>query len=558
MNFESRRYRSPRSAVTLALACVGAIAPAILHAKQTPAQVIQSQVAEGLKLAATAQKKVEDHFAQRGVAPANRTAADLSVSPKNTKGKYVTALDIAGGVITLTYGGQANSEIVGGTLALVPLRSADGHISWQCGLAPAPSGLLPLPGAGVGATSIPNEYLPAPCGLSNALPIPAQVKEGFALGQGLTAEVLDYIAAYGSVPQDRTQARLSPSPSDTAGNYVSAVDISGGVVNITYGNLASAPIAGMNLALTPYQSADGSITWECGLAPVPPGLNPVTGAKVGYTSIANQYLPPECSQTGVASIPQQISEGLLLAAAAEVTVDDLIYATGTAPANRTAIGLTPNPWDTSGNYVSSMNVQNGGITITYGNRASAGIAGMTLGFTPWLSQSGMVIWQCGNSAAPAGAHSIGGFGVTSLPDKYLPPACQAVGSAPINKQITEGLRLARKLQAAVEKIYRVRGTLANASNGSLGLPPNANDTSGNYVYGITVASGAITIAYAQPGTNDLIEAQTLGLTPYVSADGKLTWVCDNANIPAGLISPLGGGVAATTIANQYLPINCRP
>ncbi|SMF94743.1 Pilin [Methylomagnum ishizawai] len=569
MNFESRKFfaglgtaseprrrRSPRSAVPLVLACIGVIAPTTLYAKQTPAQAIQSQVAEGLRLAVTAQAKVAEYFAYRGIAPADRIDAGLSAAPSDTIGKYVTALDISGGVITLTYGNQANAEIVGATLTLTPGRSADGSISWQCGLAPVPPGVMPLPGVGAGSTSVPNEYLPAPCGLSNAPSIPSQVNEGLGLAVAAQASVERYIKSHGTAPQDRSQAGLSPSPTDTVGNYVSGVDISGGVVNIAYGNFAAAPIAGMVLALTPYRSADGSITWQCGLAPAPVGLNPV--GSIGNTTLDSQYLPAQCSAAGAAAIPKQVLEGLKLAAPIKLKVQNYIAKVGSAPANRAAIGLTPSAADTSGNYVSSVDVRGGGITITYGNRASSRIVGQSLGLTPWRNNGGDVVWQCGNSVVPTGTTLPNGSvpPITTFNDTYLPPNCQIGGVAPIDKDIQEGLRLARKLQATVEKIYKTQGMLANANSTNLGLP-YPSDISGNYVQGIAVAAGALTITYGW-GANVNLTARTLGLTPYVSPDGKLTWVCGNANIPTGFFSPIGGGLAATTVANEYLPINCRP
>ena len=58
-------------------------------------------------------------------------------------GKYVDSVDVADGVITITYGGQANDQLITPapkTLTLRPGVNDNGDVVWQCGNATAPSG----------------------------------------------------------------------------------------------------------------------------------------------------------------------------------------------------------------------------------------------------------------------------------------------------------------------------------------------------------------------------------------------------------------------------------
>ncbi|MBS0399136.1 MAG: pilin, partial [Proteobacteria bacterium] len=94
------------------------------------------------------------------------------------------------------------------------------------------------------------------------------------------------------------------------------------------------------------------------------------------------------------TIRGQVSEGLTLAAQAKAAVSESFANTGVAPANRQAAGMTPNATDTTGNYVTSMGVNNGVITITYGARANAKINGLTLILVPYTSTDNSVAWKC--------------------------------------------------------------------------------------------------------------------------------------------------------------------
>ena len=132
------------------------------------------------------------------------------------------------------------------------------------------------------------------------------------------------------------------------------------------------------------------------------------------------------------TIRGQVSEGLTLAAAAKAAVSESYAQTGVAPGNRAAAGMTNTATDTQGNYVNSLDVTNGVITIIYSNagnqRANKNIAGNTIKLVPYTSTDASVAWKCraaGSTVAPtttimSGATSAAG----TLPAKYAPAECR--------------------------------------------------------------------------------------------------------------------------------------
>ena len=137
------------------------------------------------------------------------------------------------------------------------------------------------------------------------------------------------------------------------------------------------------------------------------------------------------------TIRAQVSEGMTLAASAKASVAEAFANNGEAPADRGEAGMVDDAGDgseTSGNYVESVNVNNGTITITYGNEVNQVIDQETLSLTPYESDDLSVVWRCGNAPAPAGTALLGtaGGGNTAayaapsagLLPKYLPAACR--------------------------------------------------------------------------------------------------------------------------------------
>lgn len=109
------------------------------------------------------------------------------------------------------------------------------------------------------------------------------------------------------------------------------------------------------------------------------------------------------------TVRAQITEGLNMAAGAKAPIVDAYTNSGTAPADRAAAGMSPNPADTSGSYVSAIAINNGRVDVTYGGpRAHQAIFGQTVSVTPYETNGNTVIWRCGNAAQPAGVLLQGG------------------------------------------------------------------------------------------------------------------------------------------------------
>jgi type IV pilus assembly protein PilA len=128
------------------------------------------------------------------------------------------------------------------------------------------------------------------------------------------------------------------------------------------------------------------------------------------------------------TVRAQVAEGLNMAAGAKVPVADAYNNNGVAPANRSAAGMTPNPADTSGNYVSQVVITNGRVEITFsGPLAHADIIGETLSLTPYVTAGNSIVWRCGNAPAPPGGALMNGGAAHQAPtfgDRYLPSTCR--------------------------------------------------------------------------------------------------------------------------------------
>jgi type IV pilus assembly protein PilA len=120
---------------------------AILAAIAIPAYqnyLIRTQVTEGMSLAAGAKAAVWDFVSNTGRFPTNNESAGLA-SASSIAGKYVATVNVAGGTITATFGGQANTAIKANALILSPWTQG-GSIIWTC----TPSTVSP-------------KYLPSSC-----------------------------------------------------------------------------------------------------------------------------------------------------------------------------------------------------------------------------------------------------------------------------------------------------------------------------------------------------------------------------------------------------------
>lgn len=127
------------------------------------------------------------------------------------------------------------------------------------------------------------------------------------------------------------------------------------------------------------------------------------------------------------TVRAQVTEGINMAAGAKVPIVDAYTNSGSAPADRTDAGMSPNATDTNGSYVSAVAVTNGRVDVTFsGPRAHQAIFGQTLSLTPYETNGNSVVWRCGNASQPAGVLLQGGapHQFPTIEARYLPSACR--------------------------------------------------------------------------------------------------------------------------------------
>jgi type IV pilus assembly protein PilA len=113
-------------------------------------------------------------------------------------------------------------------------------------------------------------------------------------------------------------------------------------------------------------------------------------------------------------IRTQVSEGSVLAEAAESAVWDFASNRGTFPLNNTSAGIAQ-PLSLDGKYVDSLTITKGIITASFSSsgahRANAAIDGSTLVFSPQSGATAAALrWKC--------------LDTSTVPPKYLPTICR--------------------------------------------------------------------------------------------------------------------------------------
>ena len=126
----------------------------------------------------------------------------------------------------------------------------------------------------------------------------------------------------------------------------------------------------------------------------------------------------------------QVAEAISLASSLEAPIADAFRRTSTPPVDRVDAGLSADPTDTSGSYVSQVLVVNGRIDITFGQQANPDILNQTLSMTPYVTAGGEVVWRCGKAQPPEGrpmGHETQNPAVYqpgNLDPRYLPSSCR--------------------------------------------------------------------------------------------------------------------------------------
>lgn len=114
----------------IVVAIIGILAALAIPAYQD--YTIRAQVSDGLSLAGASKVGIAEYYQNRGNYPSTQASAGLAAA-NTIIGNYVTSVDASTtpGVITITYGNQANSNIATKTLLLSAVANT-GSIEWIC------------------------------------------------------------------------------------------------------------------------------------------------------------------------------------------------------------------------------------------------------------------------------------------------------------------------------------------------------------------------------------------------------------------------------------------
>ena len=128
----------------IVVAIIGILAAIAIPAYQD--YTIRAQVSEGLNLSGAAKAAVTEYYQDQGAFPGDNATAGLADSATIT-GKYVDSVAVgANGVISVTYGGDANANIGAAVLSMTPTDNT-GSVSWEC----------------AGDATLVDKWLPAAC-----------------------------------------------------------------------------------------------------------------------------------------------------------------------------------------------------------------------------------------------------------------------------------------------------------------------------------------------------------------------------------------------------------
>jgi type IV pilus assembly protein PilA len=123
--------------------------------------------------------------------------------------------------------------------------------------------------------------------------VKAQIEAALPLADIAKKPIAALWATTQTLPENNAGVGL-PAADKIVNNYVSALTVQDGVINLTFGNRAHKAIAGKILSLRPAVVEDAPVvpvTWVCGRAEAP---EKTTVKGTDQTNIDSLYLPLEC------------------------------------------------------------------------------------------------------------------------------------------------------------------------------------------------------------------------------------------------------------------------
>ncbi len=124
-------------------------------------------------------------------------------------------------------------------------------------------------------------------------------------------------------------------------------------------------------------------------------------------------------------VREQVVAAIPLADVAKEPINYAWTSLKTLPVDNSQANL-PLPEKVVSNFISALEVQNGAIHMTFGNKAHPQLQGKILSIRPAVieeSQRVPIAWVCGNAMPPNNMVVMGG-NRTNVPKEYLPGICR--------------------------------------------------------------------------------------------------------------------------------------
>jgi type IV pilus assembly protein PilA len=170
--------------------------------------------------------------------------------------------------------------------------------------------------------------------------------------------------------------------------------------------------------------------------PMQPWPRPPRRAPHGFTLIEVMVVVAIIAILAMMAVPnlqdrrvrEQIAEAMPLADIAKPPVALAWAAKLPLPADNTAAGL-PAADKIVSDLVQSVELRNGAIHITFGNRANGALKGKVLSLRPAVVEGEPIVpitWVCGNASAP-NKMTLKGDDRTTIAPQFIPLRCRAPG-----------------------------------------------------------------------------------------------------------------------------------